>query len=594
MLRLLCLVLTLGVAPASLGQGVVRADTATDSVGDRTGWRLVVDGRANTAWVAHPAWTPDSLAPAARDALAWLRRRGHRTARLDSAVVDTAGATLHASAGPLARLRETRIVGTDSADGARLHDRMGRRGAVATDSLVSDVVRGLLDHFRATGRPLASVTPSLSNDGAVLTLSVDAGDAVRLDRVEVEGGRTRAAFAARVMGVELGRPLRDYDAVRLAARLRETGLYRRVDAPTLVLDDEGRARLRVRLEETSPGAFDLVFGLLPPTAPGGKAQIIGSGNLALRNLFGAGYGLALRLDRLPGTAATASARVSSLYPAGWPIRVEGSFDGATQDSTLTSQRIRTEGGVFLGEATSAGEGVEVVALVTFDQTRPGLAGARIVGTAPGARQRIARTSAVFSGLGLRVVRVDDRLLPRRGLVFEATGEVGRRSRAFGRIDVRPDSTVGEGRVREAERQERADARARLYVPTVRRQSFAFGLDGVLVRGRTLDEGDLVRYGGATTLRGYDDDRFRVRAALRGLAELRLHIDRESLAFFFADGAWLDQPEVPGRTALRGLYAGYGVGVTLGTSAGLLTATYAASPETGITSGRVHVGLSFGL
>ena len=229
-----------------------------------------------------------------------------------------------------------------------------------------------------------------------------------------------------------------------------------------------------------------------------------------------------------------------------------------------------------------------------DSTRPGLAGARIVGTGAGAVQRIARTDAAFTGLGVRVVRVDDRLVPRRGLTFDATGEVGRRSRAFGRIEVRPDSTLGEVRVREAQRQERADAHVRLYVPTFRRQSLAFGLDGLLVRGATLDEGDLVRFGGATTLRGYDDDRFRVRAAVRGLAEARLHLDRESLAFLFADGAWLDQPAVPGRTALRGLYVGYGLGVTLATPAGLLTTTYAASPETGLANGRVHVGLSFGL
>lgn len=583
--------LTLAAAPGASAQSESEGAMPADAPAV---WHLVADGQP-TSWAASPAWTVDSLAPAARDGLAWLRRRGYVRARLDSAVVDSASATLYTTTGAAARLRDVRLVGVDSSRQARVRDVLGvRRGVPLSDSLATAAAARLLDDYRDRGNPLANVALGIDDEGEVLVVTIDEGDAVRLDRVEVVGGRTRGAFAARVMGVEPGGTLRGYDPERLAARLRETGLYRRVDTPVLVLDEADRATLRVRLDEAPPGAFDLVLGLLPPASGAGRAQLIGSGSLALRNLFGAGYGLAVRLDRLPGTAATASARVSSLYPRGWPLRLEGRFDGTTQDSTLTAQRYRAEGGVFVGGATSTGEGVELVGLVTLDRTRPGLAGARLVGSAVGAVQRIARTDAAFTGLGVRVVRVDDRLVPRRGLTFEATGEVGRRARAFGRIDVRADSTLGEVRVREAERQERADAHARLYIPTFRRQSLAFGLDALLVRGASLDEGDLVRFGGATTLRGYDDDRFRVRSAVRALAEVRLHIDRESLAFLFADGAWLDQPAVPGRTALRGVYAGYGLGVTLATPAGLLTTTYAASPETGLANGRVHVGLSFGL
>ena len=597
-MRLLVIAVLLLCVPIAGAQTAPVNPADSNAAASPSLWRLVADGQP-TRWAPSPAWTLDSLPPAARDALTWLRRRGFVHARLDSAVVDSASATLHATTGTAARLRDVRLVGVDSSRQARVRDVLGlRRGVPVTDSLATAAAARLLNDYRERGNPLANVSLGIEDDGEVLVVTLDEGDAVRLDRVEVVGGRTRGAFAARVMGVEPGAALRGYDPERLAARLRETGLYRRVDAPVLVLDEADRATLRVRLDEAPPGAFDLVLGLLPPPSGQGRAQLIGSGSLALRNLFGAGYGFAVRLDRLPGTAATASARVSSLYPRGWPLRLEGHFDGTTQDSTLTSQRYRAEGGVFVGGATTTGEGVELVGLVTLDRTRPGLAGARLVGGGAGAVQRIARTDAAFPGRGVRVIRVDDRLVPRRGLTFEATGEVGRRTRAFGRLDARADSTLGpslaEVRVREAERQERADAHVRLYVPTFRRQSLAFGLDALLVRGATLDEGDLVRYGGATTLRGYDDDRFRVRSAVRGLAEARLHIDRESLAFLFADAAWLDQPAVPGRTALRGLYTGYGLGVTLATPAGLLTTTYAASPETGLANGRVHVGLSFGL
>ena len=290
--------------------------------------------------------------------------------------------------------------------------------------------------------------------------------------------------------------------------------------------------------------------------------------------------------------------MSSLYPRGLPLRLEARFDGLTQDSTLTSQRYRAEGGVFVGGAVGGAAGIEIVGLVTLDRTRPGLAGSRIAGAGIGSAQRIARTDAAFTGLGLRVERVDDRAAPRRGLSLAVTGEVGRRTRAFGRLDA-PDAGSAspvptETRVRERVRQERADAHARLYVPTFARQSLALGLDGYVLGRGAADEGDLFRFGGASTLRGYDEDRFRARTAARAFAEARLHLDRESLAFLFADAGYVDQPEVPGRVALRGLYPGSGIGVQLATPAGLLTTTYAASPETGLGNGRIHVGVRFGL
>ncbi len=77
-------------------------------------WSLLLGG-APTAWRPAPAWTADSLGPAARDALAWLRGRGY-TPRLDSAVVDTVG-RLYASASAPVRLRAVTL--TADAPGPR-------------------------------------------------------------------------------------------------------------------------------------------------------------------------------------------------------------------------------------------------------------------------------------------------------------------------------------------------------------------------------------------------------------------------------------------------------------------------------------------
>ena len=236
---------------------------------------------------------------------------------------------------------------------------------------------------------------------------------------------------------------------------------------------------------------------------------------------------------------------------------------------------------------------------------PGQAGASVSTTGgtggANARQRIARSDATFTGLGLRYARLDAPANPRRGALLDVLVEAGRRARAF--TEAREDGLV---RVRTRERQERVEAHARAYVPTFARQAFVVGGDFYALRSPTFDEGDLFRFGGAATLRGYDEERFRARTAARALAEYRYALDAGSYAFAFADAGYVDQPDLrtpddaandATRQTLapeRGLFPGYGVGLQLSTAVGLVTATYAASPESGLAQGRVHVGLAFGL
>ena len=546
-----------------LGATVARAQPAAPAP---FRWTL----RADTvlAWTPAPAWTADSLGPAAR---------------LDSAVVDGAEGRLHATPGPRRLVAAVRVEGAVAIPAGRVRDGLRTRaGAALADTTLDADLRALVRRYADAGLPLAEaeadVTPT--DTGLVVTVRVDEGRDLVVGRVEGPArARTDAGFAARLAGVGVGRTVRGLRPDDVADRLRASGLFRRVGPPVVERQADGTALVRLAFEDETPGAFDLVFGILPAAARGGKAQVIGAGSLVLRNLFGRGQGAAVRFDRLPGRTATASVRATSLYPFGVPLRVEGRFDGVQQDSTLGTQRYRAE-------AAYRFDRLDVAALVTLDRARPGSAGARLVG----GQQRVAAADAVFTGAGLRAARLDRPGNPRRGAALDLVAEAGLRRRALSERD--PTGVLLRTRTRE--RQARLDAHGRVYVPLTTRAVAAAGLDVWALRSARLDEADLFRLGGATTLRGYDEDRFRARAAARALAELRFLLDETSYAFAFMDGGLVDQPEVPGVARLRGFYPGYGVGVQLGTPAGLVVATYAASPEVGLGAGRIHVGLSLGL
>ena len=126
-----------------------------------------------------------------------------------------------------------------------------------------------------------------------------------------------------------------------------------------------------------------------------------------------------------------------------------------------------------------------------------------------------------------------------------------------------------------------------------------GLDGTITQQTPgadglVDEGDLVRFGGAASFRGYDEDVLLARSYARLLAEYRVLFDAASFAFAFLDAGGLDRPAVPGLDAERRGLLGYGAGLRLQTALGLATVTYALNPDLSAGRGKIHVGLTVGL
>src|SRR5690606_26046770 len=134
----------------------------------------------------------------------------------------------------------------------------------------------------------------------------------------------------------------------------------------------------------------------------------------------------------------------------------------------------------------------------------------------------------------------------------------------------------------------------VFVPTLRRQVLVLGGDAALLLGDVYDDSDLFRFGGATSLRGYDEEQFRGNVVGRALVEYRYQIDRTSFAFLFADVGYIRRPETPGVSGDESVRPGYGLGLQYRTPLGLVNVSYALNPDDGPTRGKVHLGLSFGL
>ena len=66
-----------------------------------------------------------------------------------------------------------------------------------------------------------------------------------------------------------------------------------------------------------------------------------------------------------------------------------------------------------------------------------------------------------------------------------------------------------------------------------------GVDALDLISDAYDRSDLFRFGGASTLRGYDEERFFAATAGRALAEYRYQLDVRSYAYVFLDVGYVN-------------------------------------------------------
>jgi len=518
---------------------------------------------------ADSVWGVASTADAALDTLA---ARGFLLARVDSLTADSVFVT----PGPRATVRSLAVVGASGLNDLT-RDWATRQGTpFSMPALVRDLTAAAA-RYASAGFVDARLVPAVEvvDGGQAVDISVQIteGDEALVTAVELAGARTPSrAFATRRAGLGAPTPPSKLSLSQIQERLASSGLYAEVGPPILARDADGALVVQVPVVEAPPGAFDVVLGYLPPEAgrPGG---VVGSGRVDLRNLFGGGRAATVQLDRTPGLASSCAVSFADPFVLGTALGAGLSFEGSSRDSTLSRQRLAADVRYALDPT------LDLVASLASEAVRPGTFGAQEVGGRP----RVRRTDDLFVGVGIVLTRLDRPRNPRRGVALEVLAEQGRR---------RGDGLQAGG-------QRRLTVGSRGYLPTLARQAAVVGVEATVTQQAAgldglVDEGDLVRFGGASSFRGYDEDALLARSYARVTAEYRVLFDEVSYGFAFADAGGLDRPAVPGVGAERRGLLGYGAGLRLATGVGLATITYALNPDLSAGRGKVHVGLTLGL
>ena len=422
-------------------------------------------------------------------------------------------------------------------------------------------------------------------------MELNTGLPYTVEAVQLEGDtRTKPSFAAKLAGVKMGSLASQTKLSQIRAGLLSAGYHLRVGTPRYELLSDTSAVVVVPVDPRPAGSFDLSAGILPqPTQQtsggtgvgpsGGGTQFIGSGHITLLNAFGRGRSFSAEIDRLPGQSSGVLVAVREPSFRNGPVSMDARFEGYQQDSTYSLNSFKI--GIGLDIQSKWVIGVHL----NRESGKPLQAGlAWIDGV-----QRIATSSGTFFGVETKLTALDNPAGPRRGHYFIATVESGRKDKITREI-VGQDSL----RVKSSERQKRVIIAFRKYWTFNERWTVLVGLDGQFAFANRLDESELVRLGGARSLRGYNENQFRGRSAARGLTELRLYSDARTYGFVFYDLGFLETRPPSLTKSTTTLYPGFGLGFAFDSAIGPISVSYALNTQEAISDGRIHLGLSFGL
>ena len=535
-----------------------RAGTAFSAAGLRTDSARIIDAyRAGGYLAARARFSPPAFSPdSAFVDLLLVIEEGRRTI---VGRIGVAGSRRLSAAEILERF--------DAAPGAPLN----------TGELEQDIDELLL-RYEKLGYPFARCAvgeiasrPGGLEDSVDLTLRVDEGDRVTIDEVRVEGNReTAASVITRETRLTPGEPYAPAKIDAIRQRLNRLNIFSSVEEPELYVRD-GHGGLLIRVREGNTNTFDGILGYLPPPVPGGSGTFTGLASVSMRNLFGTGRKLSLRWQREDRLSQEIGVRYVEPWMLGLPVNVGGGFLQRQQDTTYVKRTLDLQAEFLVSEEFS-------LSLVFGSE--------RVIPSVDSAGNvRAAGTSETTAGIALQYDNRDDLYSPTSGARYMTDYHYGGKSIT----SVPPGAAAapqGRGTV------QRLGVDMEFYLPTFRRQVFAFGVHGREIRTSEVQPGEMYQFGGANTLRGYRENQFQGAEIAWANTEYRFILARRTFLFGFLDTGYYDRPgdDLLGVAAARAFKYGYGIGVRLETPLGNMGVSFALGQGDTFATAKVHIGI----
>lgn len=510
----------------------------------------------------------DSIAALVRN---WYSEQGflHTEVTVDSTIAGEW--SVQVVEGPPATVGEFRIEGLEPAEIEEIRESLTlREGDRFRPGQLERDIAFMLDRAERSGRPLASATIVRFDDideGSTcrvdIVVRVTPGPALTIGSVRAVGNSaTTASTVRRASGLREGDLWTSRSAAIAVRRLQRTRLFTNVGEPLVELNEQQRLVITLPVTEGRHSSFDGMVGYLPPASGGGAGTVTGLVDVRLGNLLGTARKLSVRwFQERQGTQ-----EVELAYHEPWVLDSEVdadlSFHQRKQDSLFVRQQVGVGAYGRVDESISIGGNYTQVTTTPIEGF-----GASV----------LASSDQRLFGLRFSVDTRDDAVTPRTGATFAADLQTGRKR------------SSGSGGTSSASMQ-RLQADVAFAVSPFQAQTTILEAHGIDVRSGALDAADLVRLGGATSLRGYREGEFLGSRLAWATLEHRIFFTPRSFIGAFVDGGFIARPALAsvGLIGSELVRFGYGLALRVDAPVGLLGVSIALGKGDGFGDAKLHV------
>ncbi len=506
------------------------------------------------------------------------------TVRLDLEQTDTASFKLSVTinAGPQATIRSLVITG-EGAD-SLLRGVRGLRfiegspyDEVELSSLFGEILNGLEDQgFPFAKLTISSIKTEYSPDStslyATIAVTLDQNRRAVISKIEISGNDdTSPSVILRERNIKAGDIYQPAKASLITSRLNKLRFFEPVQAPEFYFNERDEGILKITVKETNTNNFDGVIGYIPPGQNEETGYLTGLVNISMRNLFGTGRNFSFKWQQLSRNSQELDLSYTEPWLLGLPLSISPRLYQRKQDTLYVDRVLELTAEYFAGENFSLTLNFSSRSVIPTLFERPVFT--------------VFNSTITTGGIGLRYDTRDDPISPTGGINFFSYFAISNK-----KING-PAEFISSGQVLQVNLR-KITFDLDLYFEIFNRNIAVFGVSVREIQGDLLEDSDLFRLGGNSTLRGYREEQFRGNRVAWTNLEYRFLLTRRSYLFAFFDTGYYLLSGDTGRgiaesTALK---TGYGFGMSFETGIGLLSVSYALASGEGFSDGKIHFGI----
>ena len=445
------------------------------------------------------------------------------------------------------------------------------------ENTISDV----LTYYENNGNPFAIVKINSFNfyedtlsrrSLANVILSIEAKKKSTIDRIEILGNKKTKDFVIiRELRILSGQEYSQKKINLLPERLNKLGFFQPVQKPKYYINSKGEGVLSFKVKEIQTNNFDGIIGYIPGSAPNVSGYVTGLINLKMRNLFGTGREASIKWQRLDRSSQLLDLNYLEPWVLGMPVNISTRIFQRKQDSSYVQRTFDISLQYLATDVLSAGVTVSFESVIPTDNGN--------------SKFTVFNSTIVNTGINLKLDTRNDLYSPTKGIRFVNSYSFRKKTINGPAKFIAPTTPTNVNL-------QKLELSFDAYFSFVNRQVLAVKLHGGELRGPFFETSDLFRMGGFNSLRGYKEDQFLGSRIIWGNLEYRFLLTNRTYFFLFIDNGYFLRKGDADRNIpkIEGDKTGYGLGINLETSLGILGVSFALGQGDSFSEGKIHFGI----